>query len=277
LSDQAALRVGKNAVDRIVMSKCIVITGGSSGIGRALALFYAAQDVTLGLVGRNERRLQEVALCCREKGATVSVGLIDVRRREELEAWLFKFNDQTPVDLVIANAGVMGGAQEGEDIEGDQISRLILETNLLGVLNTVQPLLPRMIARCSGQIALMSSIAGFIPLPDAPSYGASKAAVLRYGLALRTALRGSGVKLSVICPGFITTAMTAQEYGWKPFEMSAERAAVIIADGLDRNRAVIAFPRFLAFATWIGGLLPERVRNVTERAFRFKVGRADEI
>ena len=253
------------------MSRCIVITGGSSGIGRALALHYAGQSVILGLIGRNEGRLQEVASVCRDKGAVVSVGIIDVRRREELEAWLVNFDDKTPVDLLIANAGVLGGVREGEEFEGDQISRLVLDTNVTGVLNTVQPMLPRMITRRSGQIGLVSSIAGFIPLPDAPSYAASKAAVLRYGLALRTALRGSGVKLNVICPGYVTTAMTAQEHGWKPFEMSAERAAVIIAEGLNRDKAVIAFPRFMAFITWIGGLLPERVRGVTERAFRFKV------
>jgi short-subunit dehydrogenase len=126
-------------------------------------------------------------------------------------------------------------------------------------------------AHRSGQLALVSSIAGFIPLPDAPSYGASKAAILRYGLALRTALRGSGVKLSVICPGFVTTPMTARETGWKPFEMPAERAARLIMRGLRQDKAIIAFPAFLAFLTWMGGLLPEHVRNITERAFRFKV------
>jgi short-subunit dehydrogenase len=253
------------------MAKCIVITGGSSGIGRALAICYAGQGVTLGLIGRNERRLNEVASICRGKGASVSVGTSDVRQREHLSTWLVEFNAKTPVDLLIANAGVTGGAHEGETLETEETSRLIFETNVIGVLNTVQPLLPHMIARRSGQIAVVSSLAGFIPLPDAPSYGASKAAVLRYGLALRTALKGSGVKLSVICPGFVTTPMTAREKGWKPFEMSAERAAALIIKGLDLDSAVIAFPRFLAFATWIGGLLPEGLRNITERAFRFKI------
>jgi len=122
----------------------------------------------------------------------------------------------------------------------------------------------------------MSSIAGFIPLPDAPSYGASKAAVLQYGLALRTALRGSGVKLSVICPGFVTTPMTAREVGWKPLEMSAERAAMIISRGLEGNKALITFPRLFGFATWVGGLLPEHLRNITQKAFRFKIDHAEK-
>ena len=253
------------------MSKCVVITGGSSGIGRELAILCAEQGVTLGLIGRNEQRLHEIALVCRGKGASVSIGVLDVRKREDIDAWLVAFDSHTPVDLVIANAGVTGGARAGENIEADETSRLVFETNLMGVLNTVQPLLPHMMARRSGQLALVSSLAGFIPLPDAPSYGASKAAVLRYGLALRTALRGSGVKLSVICPGFVTTPMTARETGWKPFEMPAERAARLIMRGLKQDKAIIAFPAFLTFLTWMGGLLPERVRNITERAFRFKV------
>lgn len=255
------------------MSKCIVITGGTSGIGRALMLFYAGPGVTLGLIGRDDERLQEVAQRCRDKGSAVSVGMIDVRQREEMELWLLKFDERNAIDLVIANAGVMGGVEEGEEVEAAEVSRLVFETNLTGVLNTVQPLLPRMLARHSGQIAIVSSIAGFMPLPDAPSYSASKAAVLRYGLALRTALRDSGVKASVVCPGFVTTPMTAQESGRKPFEMSAERAATIIVKGLSKNKGLIAFPRFFAFATWLGGLLPEQIRNVTERPFRFKVKR----
>ena len=253
------------------MPKCVVITGGSSGIGRALAVRYAGQGVTLGLVGRNKQRLDDVASICRGKGAIVSVGMLDVREREQLATWLVAFNDEKPIELLIANAGVMGGARDEEILEPNEGSRIIFETNIMGVLNTVQPILPRMMARRSGQIALVSSLAGFIPLPDAPSYAASKAAVLRYGLALRTALLGTGIKLSVICPGYVTTPMSAQEKGWRPFEMPAERAALLIKEGLLRDKAIIAFPRFLAFVTRIGAVLPERIRNFTGGWFRFKI------
>src|ERR1700682_2770701 len=104
------------------MSKCVVITGGSSGIGRELAILCAEQGVTLGLIGRNEQRLHETALICRGKGASVSIGVLDVRKREDVDAGLFVFDGHTPVDLVIANAGVTGGACEGEDIEADETS-----------------------------------------------------------------------------------------------------------------------------------------------------------
>ena len=101
-----------------------------------------------------------------------------------------------------------------------------METNVLGVLNAIHPILPQMMARGKGHIGIVSSIAAFIPLPDAPSYSASKSAILTYGLALRSALRQSGIGVSVICPGYVDTPMMEQESGPKPSAMSAQSAAV---------------------------------------------------
>ena len=147
----------------------------------------------------------------------------------------------------------------------------VIEINVIGVLNAVHPVLPRMIARGQGQIGIMSSLAGFIPLADAPSYCASKAAVLSYGLGLRGAVEGKGIRVSVVCPGYVDTPMIAQETGWQPFKMSAEAAAEQTVRGLAANRAVIAFPSVLATMSWIGGQLPDRVRRLTARPFAFKV------
>jgi len=128
-----------------------------------------------------------------------------------------------------------------------------------------------MMARGRGQIGIVSSIAAFIPLPDAPSYSASKSAILTYGLALRSALRRSGVGVSVICPGYVETPMMDQESGPKPYAMSAQSAAVIIVRGLAQNRSIIAFPFWFALITRLGGLLPDRVRRWTTEPFRFTV------
>jgi short-subunit dehydrogenase len=136
-------------------------------------------------------------------------------------------------------------------------------------------ILPRMIERQAGQIAIVSSLAGFIPLADAPSYGASKAAVLSFGLALRSLVHESGVKINVVCPGYVRTPMTAQEHGEKPFSMAAERAAELIANGLVRDKAIIALPRGFTLLTRIGALLPERIQRLTSRSFRFKVTQRD--
>ncbi len=139
------------------------------------------------------------------------------------------------------------------------------------VINTIYPLLDRMMSRGRGQIGIVASIAAFVPLPDSPSYCGSKAALLNYGVALRHLVRPRGVDVSVICPGYITTPMLQQETGWKPFEVSVERAAELIHRGLSRKRAVIAFPFPLALAARIGGLLPDWAQRIVLVAFRFNV------
>ena len=146
-----------------------------------------------------------------------------------------------------------------------------MQTNVLGVLNTVQPLLPRMMVRGRGQVAIISSLAGFIPLRDAPSYCASKSAVLAYGLSLRDLLRAHGIGVSVVCPGYVTTPMSQREIGDKPFEVSPEQAVEIIVRGLQRDKALIVFPFWLALATRIGALLPHWLRERVTRASRFQV------
>jgi NAD(P)-dependent dehydrogenase (short-subunit alcohol dehydrogenase family) len=83
------------------------------------------------------------------------------------------------------------------------------------------------------------------------------------------------VKVNVVCPGYVLTPMTAQEHGRKPFAMSAERAAVLIANGLDRDKSIIAFPRIFTLLIRIGNLLPERVQRLTARPLRFKVTQRD--
>jgi len=256
------------------MVRTIVITGASSGIGKALAQRYAQADVTLGLLGRDRDRLERVAADCRAAGAKIETGLIDVRARDDMSAWLETFDSASPVDLLIANAGVMEGTPPGGDVELPQASYELMQINVLGVLNTVHPLLPRMMARRRGQIAIIGSLAGFIPLRDSPSYCASKSALLAYGLSLRDLLRAQGIGVSVICPGFVTTPMSQQETGDKPFEMPPERAVDIIMRGLRRDKAVIAFPFWFALAARIGGLLPHRLRERITRGSRFRVNPA---
>ena len=253
------------------MARRILITGASSGIGKALALRYARERAVLGLLGRHRERLDSVAASCRELGAEVHTGTIDIRRRAELMEWITAFDRAAPVDLVIANAGVMEGTPPGGEIEPADAAHALIETNVLGVLNTVQPLLPMMMARRRGQIAMVSSLAGFVPLPDSPSYCASKAAVLAYGRSLRDLLAPYDVKVSVICPGYITTPMMQRESGLKAFVMAPEKAADLIYRRLEQNEGVIVIPRLFGFLTRMSGLLPERMRRWSSRSFRFTV------
>jgi short-subunit dehydrogenase len=249
------------------MARSIVISGASSGIGRALALEYAAPGVTLGLIGRNEARLADIANRSREKGAIVHAAALDVRDRAAIGSFLLALDAASPIDCMIANAGIaMGTTPDGEVEDLSKVGELF-EVNLNGVLNTIAPIAPVMRRRGAGQIALMSSLAAFAPLPDGAAYSASKAAIVAFGLATRQRYRAEGVSVSVICPGYVVTPMSDAYLGWKPFLISAEDAARRIRRGLERRKAIIAFPLALYVAARVQQLLPEPLRRLGLAAF----------
>lgn len=223
------------------VAKNILITGASSGIGHALALHYAKTGTRLLLTGRDKARLDLVAAQCRQKGATVSTSTIDVTDAMGLKFQIETWDNETPIDLVIANAGISGGTGKKTEDTGDLV-RQIFDINVTGTINTIHPLIPRMVKRGHGQIALMSSMAGWRGLPNAPAYSASKVAVRAYGEALRPLLKKNGVGVSVIFPGFVKTALTDANTFKMPFLMQAEQAAAHIRHGLERNAARIGFP-----------------------------------
>ena len=130
-----------------------------------------------------------------------------------------------------------------------------------GVFNTVLPLIPRFEARRDGQIAIMSSLAGLRGLPSVPTYAASKNAVRAWGDALRPRLAPSGIRVSVICPGFVESRITADNRFHMPFMMTAEAAALATIRGLERNRGRIYFPWQLAIPTRIVAALPVVLGN----------------
>jgi short-subunit dehydrogenase len=235
----------------------IVITGASSGIGEALATDYAGPGVALALTGRNAERLATVAAACRAKGATVVADTIDVVERERLAGWLTAFDDAHPVDLLIANAGVSID-KDNSSLDDFSVIRTTFEVNVDGTLNTVEPLLPRMMARQRGQIAVMASLASFIGLPYSASYNASKAAVRVWGESIRYVLKKSGIGVSVICPGVVSTPLTANAPFPMPFLMTTPEASAAIRRGLERNHARIAFPLGIKAAVWLGVTLPGR-------------------
>jgi short-subunit dehydrogenase len=253
----------------VATPKTIVITGASSGIGEALAVRYARPGTVLGLIGRNQERLERVAERCRSAGGQVRATVIDVRNRHLLGDWLRDFDRASPIDLIIANAGISTGTAFGRQVEDGDGSYLLMQINVLGVLNTVHPVLPLMLSRGRGQIAIMGSISGFVPLRDWPSYGASKAAMMNYGLALRDRVHAAGVRVNILCPGYTTTEMTKRIKGWRPFEVTAEVAAERIVRGLARDREVIAFPWILVLMSRLGALLPDGLRRLALRPFHF--------
>lgn len=228
--------------------KNILITGASSGLGAALAREYARAGNVLHLQGRNAERLQKIAGECKDLGADVHIKIADVTDEGAMQNWLLEADKISPLDLVIANAGISAGTGgAGED--NAQVKR-IFATNINGVLNTIQPIIPNMTASGRGQIAIISSLAGIRALPSCPAYSASKAAVRYYGESLRGVLQGQGVVVSVVCAGYIKTPMTEVNNFPMPFIMSAQKAARIIARGIGKNKGRISFPLALYLPLW---------------------------
>ena len=232
----------------------VLITGASSGIGEALAHDYAGPGRFLALCGRDGERLRSVARACRKFGSEVNAETVDVAERDATARWIESVDADHPLDLVIANAGVSAGT--GGRGESESQARDIFAVNLAGVLNTVWPAITAMRGRGRGQIAIVSSIAGFRGMPGTPAYSASKAAVKSYGEALRGWLAADGIKGSAVCPGFVRTRMTDKNPFPMPFIIDAGKAAGIIRRGLERNKARIIFPWPLHLAALLLGVLP---------------------
>ena len=255
----------------------VLITGASSGIGAALASLYAQKGCRLTLIGRDEQRLVAVANACRNvsRAETVPI-LVDVTDGPKMQQELARLDELCPVDIVVANAGIGGervlAPPAGED---RQLATEIFDVNVLGVINTLTPLLPRLVSRHSGRIAIVSSLAAFLGLPDAPVYAASKAAVRIYGHGLRRKLQGTGVTVTVICPGFVDTPMSAtlpvRVLVWR-----AEKAAALIVKAVAQGRREVTFPLPLALVSRLSSLLPAGVTDfVLGQAQGRRVGTSD--
>ena len=249
----------------------VLITGASSGLGAGLAKNYAAPGVHLVLTGRDAARLEATAIACRDKGATVATGLFDIGAPEPFGAWLVAQDDATPLDLVIAAAGVSAGTGEGDMPEGVDLAAMQIRSNLLGTIHTVEPLLPRLIARKAGHVAVVASTAALRGLPYSPGYSASKAGIRAYGEAIRALLGPKGVMVSVVVPGFFDTPMTDRWKGPTPFMLSLDKMVAAIRKGLDARKARIVVPRLLALGQVAADLLPAAIGDRIVRGFRFHI------
>ncbi|MDE1901972.1 MAG: SDR family NAD(P)-dependent oxidoreductase [Alphaproteobacteria bacterium] len=237
----------------------ILITGASSGIGAALAVEYAAPGICLSLHGRDVARLESTAEQARRRGAVVALHNGDVTDAADMAAWIAARDAVRPLDLVIANAGISGGTSRQPETAAQVAA--IFAVNVGGAINTIQPALDIMKKRGRGQIALVSSLAGFRGFAGAPAYCASKAAIRVYGEGLRADMAPHGIAVNVICPGFVKTPMTDVNPFPMPFIMPADRAARIIRRGLEQNRARIAFPFAMYVCARILAAMPQAVMD----------------
>lgn len=236
----------------------ILITGASSGIGEALARYYAVTGASaMFLCGRNRERLETVKKACERYNIKVYAEVIDITDRQKTADWITRCEKIAPLNIVYANAGVATLKETPENIYNT------FNTNIFGVLNTLIPVVEIFKNRRDKHktIVITSSIAGYHGLPSCPSYSASKACVKAYGEALRSELRQSNIQVSVICPGFVKSRITDQNTCPMPFFMSAEKAAKIIAQKVEKNVGLIAFPWPMRLAAWFMSILPNCVSD----------------
>jgi len=225
----------------------VFITGASSGIGSALARYYAGQGASLGLAARRGEQLQALAGELSGAGATnISCYPLDVTDAAALQAAAEDFMARGGApDIIIANAGVSSGTltECREDLE---VIRRIFDINVFGMAATFSPFIPAMKQRAEegtpGRLVGIASVAGIRGLPGAEAYSASKAAAISYLESLRLEMRSSGIKVVTIAPGYIETPMTAINPYPMPFLLPATEAARRFARAIERGCSYAVIP-----------------------------------
>ncbi|MDJ0686275.1 MAG: SDR family NAD(P)-dependent oxidoreductase [Alphaproteobacteria bacterium] len=218
------------------------ITGASTGIGAALARKMAGAGDTVAISARSQETLDSV---CAENPDRLHPFALDVTDRAAVAAVIEAIETTLgPIDQAVLNAGAYTKTPV-DGFSAETVERMMM-VNVVGVANALEALMPRMVARRRGAIALMASVAGYRGLPYAAGYSGSKAAVIAMGQSLKAELDGKGVKIQVICPGFVRTPLTDQNEFDMPFLMEPEEAADRIVDGLKGDSFEIAFPKRFA-------------------------------
>lgn len=235
----------------------VFITGASSGIGEALAKHYAKRGAQLGLVARRFDFLEKLSAGLPNAGtAKAACYACDVRDAAALKAAAEDFIARFGVpDIVIANAGVSRGTLTGE-VDDLKAFQEIFDINVMGLVNTFHGFVGPMQAAKRGTLVGIASVAGFRGIPGGGAYSSSKSAAITYCESLRVELRGDGVSVVTICPGYIRTPMTAVNGFKMPFLISVEEAAARFARAIDRKTSFTVVPWTMGIAARVLRILP---------------------
>ena len=233
------------------------VVGASSRIGAATARELVSRGARVAISARREDQLAQVA------GGRMLVVPADVTDAQGLRAAADRVRTELgPIDLVVLNAGYW--RQMHATSWDTEVFRRHVEVNLVGMSNGIGAVLPEMIARGSGVIAGVASVAGYRGIAKSEAYGATKAGQINLLEALRSQVAGSqvagkGMHITTICPGFVRTEMTQDNDFPMPFIIEADHAARAICDGLERNRFEIVFPARMAVLMKAARLVPVRL------------------
>ncbi|OFZ23893.1 MAG: hypothetical protein A2202_02470 [Bdellovibrionales bacterium RIFOXYA1_FULL_36_14] len=233
--------------------KHIFITGGTSGIGLSLAEAYLKEGHHVGICGRD---LSKIPAYMKDQYPFMHVYELDINDRKKVNETIVNFS-KGRLDLVIANAGI--ASFKGHDIPDFDNVFKVINTNVLGVMSTIEASLKVMLPNKKGHLVVISSVAGEIGLPRVGQYSASKAAVTKYCEALAIDLKKYNIVVTTILPGFIDTPLTRVNKHYMPFLMSSEKATKLIKKSIDNKAIRYVFPRRMKWLVYILSIMPRRL------------------
>lgn len=234
------------------------VTGASSGIGRSLALRLAREGYDVAAAARREDELEALAEAVRGVGRRAAVCPCDVSLEEEVHDAIERARRELgPVDLLVCNAGV----SEETDVASLSAGRVerMMRINFLGAVYPVAELLPEMLGRGRGHLVAIGSLAGYGGIPKSAAYSASKGAMHNFFESLRVDLRGTGVDVTVVTPGYVETPLTEVNEHPMPFLMELDEAVDRIARAILERRRLLAFPRPLSSLAWLAQIFPSGI------------------
>lgn len=237
------------------------VTGAGTGIGRALAKRLAEQGWIVAASARTARDLDSLAAEVPGRITSFQLDVTDEKAAAETGALIE--SSLGPIDLAVLNAGSYFPTTAKDFSVGN--FRRTVDVNLMGVVNCMGPVVPSMVARRSGHIALMASLTGFVGLPTAASYGATKAALNSMAEAFKPDFDQYGVTITVINPGFVKTPATDKNSFSMPFLIDADEAVDKIMRGLETKRFAINFPWQMAASIKLLASLPHALKFAITR------------
>ena len=246
------------------MGQVAIVTGASSGIGRALARELAREGYDVGLTARRAERLDQLASELREAGSQAACVAADATRRDETHAALAALAERLgPIDLLVANAGIGLGtdalAPDAEALEAE------FRVNVFGAFYAIEAVLPSMRERGRGHVVAISSLASHRGLPGAAGYCATKAALTRLVEGMRPDWARAGIRATIVHPGYVRSELTDRNRYRMPLLMETDRAARLIARAIRRRRKVYEFPWRMAI------LVRHLVRHLPDRLLASRI------
>jgi short-subunit dehydrogenase len=227
-------------------TRVALITGAGSGIGRELARTLAAEGTAIAAIDKKPEGLTELADEFQRTNRTMAWEVADVTDALTLRQKVGELEERLgPVDLLIANAGV-GLETSALCLQPEDVTT-VLQVNLLGVAHSIAAVLPGMLKRRSGHIVGISSLASFRGVPRMLAYCASKSGVNAFLEGLRVEVKPYNIAVTIICPGWVKTPMTANIRGPRLDLMEADAAAKLIVGAIRKRRKFFAFPNSLAW------------------------------